>query len=500
MTSCDVVVVGCGNAGLSAALSASEAGAKVLVLERAPVHLCGGNTAFTGGGYRFAYDSNEDIKRVIPDITDDQLAITDFGSYSESEYFDDLARVTQYRTSPDLADILVKESKDAVFWLVDKGVRFLPKYGRQAFKIDGKFVFWGGVPLGVTGEGKGLVDFLLKACEKAAIEIRYDTRATGLLITRGVVRGINVYSNNDDESIECGAVVLAAGGFQANAEWRTKYLGPGWDLAKVRGTQFNTGDGIQMALDAGAMAWGNWSGCHAVSWDRNAPDFGDRTVGEGFSKHSYPLGIMVNLHGERFVDEGFDIRNYTYARYGREVLAQPGQTAWQVFDGKTEALLRDHYRIRQVSKFTADTLEGLARKLDGIDVPAFVRTVTEFNAAVRDHVPFNPTEKDGRSTQGLAIDKTNWAQRIDSPPYVAFAVTCGVTFTFGGVRISSDAEVLDQSGSPIPGLFASGEMVGGIHYFNYAGGSGLTAGTVFGRRAGAGAAARALAGMSGVSR
>jgi tricarballylate dehydrogenase len=237
-----------------------------------------------------------------------------------------------------------------------------------------------------------------------------------------------------------------------------------------------------------------------VSWDRNAPDFGDRTVGEGFSKHSYPLGIMVNLHGERFVDEGFYIRNYTYARYGREVLAQPGQTAWQVFDGKTEALLRDHYRIRQVSKFTADTLEGLARKLDGIDVPAFVRTVTEFNAAVRDHVPFNPTEKDGRSTQGLAIDKTNWAQRIDSPPYVAFAVTCGVTFTFGGVRISSDAEVLDQSGSPIPGLFASGEMVGGIHYFNYAGGSGLTAGTVFGRRAGAGAAARALAGMSGVSR
>jgi tricarballylate dehydrogenase len=494
MSEYDVVVVGCGNAGLSAALEASEAGARVLVLERAPYEMRGGNTAFTGGGYRFAYDSVEDIKRVVPDISEEQLANTDFGTYPESQFFDDIARVTQYRTSPDLADILAKESKAAVFWLADKGVRFLPKYGRQSFKIDGKFVFWGGVPLGATGEGKGLVDFLLKACAASRVEVRFDARATSLLADRGVVYGVRVTGKDDDESIHCAGVVLAAGGFQANTEWRTKYLGPGWDLAKVRGTQFNTGDGIQMALDAGAIAWGNWSGCHAVSWDLNAPDFGDRTVGEGFSKHSYPLGIMVNQLGERFVDEGYDIRNYTYARYGREVLKQPGQAAWQVFDAKVEPLLRDHYRIREVSKYTASTLEELAAKLDGIDAAAFVDNVNEFNAAVSDDAEFDPTEKDGKSTRGLAINKTNWAQRIDTPPFTAYAVTCGVTFTFGGVRISPSAEVLDQSGRPIPGLYAAGEMVGGIHYFNYAGGSGLTAGTVFGRRAGAGAAARALVG------
>ena len=128
--------------------------------------------------------------------------------------------------------------------------------------------------------------------------------------------------------------MLACGGFESNAEWRTRYLGPGWDLAKVRGTRFNTGDGIRMALDVGAAAAGNWSGCHAVGWDRNAPEFGDLAVGDGFQKHSYPLGVMLNARGERFVDEGADFRNYTYAKYGRAILAQPGQFAWQVFDAK----------------------------------------------------------------------------------------------------------------------------------------------------------------------
>ena len=159
--------------------------------------------------------------------------------------------------------------------------------------------------------------------------------------------------------------MLACGGFESNAEWRTRYLGPGWDLAKVRGTRFNTGDGIRMALDAGAASFGNWSGCHAVGWDRNAPEFGDLAVGDGFQKHSYPLGVLLNARGERFVDEGADFRNYTYAKYGRAILGQPGQFAWQVFDAKVAPLLRDEYRIRQATRVRADTLEDLVREAGG---------------------------------------------------------------------------------------------------------------------------------------
>ena len=201
------------------------------------------------------------------------------------------------------------------------------------------------------------------------------------------------------------AVVLAAGGFQANTEWRTRYMGPGWELAKVRGTRFNTGDAIRMALDIGAAAHGNWSGCHAVAWDRNAPEIGDLAVGDEFQKHSYPWGVYINAEGKRFVDEGADFRNYTYAKYGRVILQQPKQFAWQIFDAKVKAQLRDEYRIKQVTKVTANTLEELVAKLDDTDQKAALEALKEYNAAVRTDIPFNPNVKDGRCTEELAINK-----------------------------------------------------------------------------------------------
>jgi tricarballylate dehydrogenase len=256
----------------------------------------------------------------------------------------------------------------------------------------------------------------------------------------------------------------------------------------VRGTRFNTGGGIQMALDAGAMPYGNWSGAHAVSWDANAPEFGDLAVGDGFQKHSYPFGVMINNRGQRFVDEGADFRNYTYARYGREVLAQPNHVAWQLFDAKVDHLLRDEYRIRQVTKVTADSVAELCARMEGVDAEAAQRTIDAFNAAVQRQVPFNPNVKDGRRTIGLAIDKTNWANPIDAPPFKAFSVTCGLTFTFGGVRVDTSGQVLDTEMAPMPGLYAAGELVGGLFYGNYPGGTGLMAGSVFGRLAGRSAA------------
>jgi tricarballylate dehydrogenase len=265
-------------------------------------------------------------------------------------------------------------------------------------------------------------------------------------------------------------------------------MGPGWELAKVRGTRFNTGDAIEMALKIGAAAHGNWSGSHAVAWDRNAPETGDLAVGDGFQKHSYPWGVYINAEGKRFVDEGADFRNYTYAKYGRVILQQPKQFAWQIFDGKVKAQLRDEYRIKQVTKIAGNTLEELVSRMDDTDQKAALETLKKYNAAVRTDIPFNPNVKDGRCTENLRINKSNWANTLDTPPFEAYAVTCGITFSFGGLKINTQAQVINSDGEPITGLYAAGELVGGIFWFNYPGGSGLTNGSVFGKIAGASAA------------
>jgi tricarballylate dehydrogenase len=485
-----VVVVGGGNAGLCAAISAAESGAEVTLLERAPEALRGGNSTFTAGAMRFAYAGAGDIVSLVPDLTEADLARTDFGVYDEGMFFDDIARVTHYRADPELAETLVSKSLPTLQWMKKHGVRFAPIYGRQAYEVNGKFTFWGGLTLEAVGGGPGLVESLGQVADRLGVQTRFDTRGVALEVGKNGVQGVVVRVGWEEETIACDSVILAAGGFQSNPEWRTRYLGPGWDLAKVRGTSFNTGDGLRMALDIGAGSAGNWSGAHAVQWDLNAPEFGDLAVGDGFQKHSYPLGIVVNSRGERFVDEGADFRNYTYAMYGHRVLEQPNQVAWQIFDAKVDHLLRDEYRIKQVSRAESDTLEGLAAKLDGIDADGFVATVQAYNDSIDRDVEFNPNVKDGRGTRGLDVPKSNWANPLDTPPYKAFAVTCGLTFTFGGLRIDSDAQVLDTDFRPIPGLYAAGEMTGGLFYFNYPGGSGLTNGSVFGRIAGQRAAGR----------
>ena len=484
-----VIVVGGGNAALCAAISAREHGADVTVLERAPRELRGGNTAFTAGAMRVVYRGAEDIRALVTDLTDEEAAMTDFGEYTEEDFFDDLARVTENRTDPDLAETLVKSSLDTLKWMKGHGVRFMPIYGRQAFKVGGRFKFWGGLTLETAGGGPGLVDMLTAEAERMGIPILYNARAVDLDLDDSGVHGVHARVEGESKTFPADAVVLAAGGFQSNVEWRTRYLGAGWDLAKVRGTRYNTGDGIQMGLRAGGSAAGNWSGSHAVQWDANAPEYGDLSVGDGFQKHSYPFGVIVNADGERFVDEGADFRNYTYAKYGREVLAQPGQRAWQVFDAQVNHLLRDEYRIRQVTRYRADTLEELAEKMDGIDATAFLKTVSEYNSAVRTDIPFDPNVKDGRRTEGISPNKSNWANQLVEPPFEAYEVTCGLTFTFGGLRIDTSAQVLDDEGKPVPNLYCCGEMAGGIFYFNYPGGSGLTNGSVFGRIAGRSAAA-----------
>ena len=490
----DVVVVGAGNAAFCAALAAREQGAQVTVLEAAGEDDAGGNSRYTAGAIRFAHEGVEDLKRVLPDLSDEEIGNAEFGTYTSDDFFDDMFRVTRFRADADLVEALVTSSLDTVAWMREKGVRFQPSYGRQAFKTpEGKFRFWGGLCVETWGGGPGLVENLTKAADRDGIEVLYETRAVSLIADDGGVKGVRVRQKGKSRDVLARSVVLATGGFEANAEMRTRYLGPGWDLAKVRGTRFNMGDGIRMALDIGAAPYGNWSGCHAVGWDRNAPEFGDLSVGDNFQKHSYPFGIMVNAHGQRFVDEGADFRNYTYAKYGRVILEQPDSFCWQVFDQKVTHLLRDEYRIREVTKVTADTLEQLAERLDGVDPQGFLAEVKAYNDAVRTDVTFDPTVKDGRCTEGLAVPKSNWANTLDEPPYEAYATTCGITFTFGGLRIDPDsAQVKSTTLEPIPGLYAAGELVGGLFYFNYPGGTGLMSGAVFGRRAGSAAGRHAV--------
>ena len=484
----DVIVVGGGNAAMCAALSAREHGARVLVLEKAPEAWRGGNSFFTAGGFRFAFKSFEELRALVGDMSDEEAASMEVDPYTEDAYYDDLMRVTEDLADPDLALKLVRESQPTVRWMRERGIRWIPMFGRQAYKVGGRFRFWGGLVLEAVGGGPGLIDMEYEAAARAGIQVRFEAKAMRLALdARGGVTGVEVRTPDGIEALAARAVVLAAGGFEANPEMRTRYLGPNWDLARVRGTPYNTGDAIRMALDAGAVPWGHWSGCHAVAWDYNAPWHGDRKVGDNFQKHSYPLGVIVNLRGERFLDEGADFRNYTYVKYGRRLIEQPRRAAFQIFDQKVVDLLREEYRIREVTKAEASTIEELARKLE-IDVDGLVRTVKEYNASLRPGT-FNPAIKDGLATHGIVPPKSNWALPLDTPPYLGFAVTTGITFTFGGLRITEDAQVIDCEQRPIPRLFAAGELVGGLFYHNYPGGSGLMAGAVFGRIAGRSAAA-----------
>jgi len=489
----DVIVVGKGNAALCSALSAHETGASVLVIEAASQDESGGNSRFAGGVMRFAYETVEDLRKVT-EITEKEESETDFGTNTEEEFFDDLFRLTQNRTDLDLSDLLVRRSLETMIWLRGKGVKFVPNFGRQSGMVNGRRRFFGRLPIEVSGGGAGLVDFLDQATKKAGILVKYDTRTTSLIYEDGKVKGVHVLEKGVPAKYMAKSVVLACGGFEANPEMRTRYLGPGWELAKVRGSRFNQGDGLKMALDIGAAPYGNWSGCHATGWDRNAPEFGDVAVGDKFQKHSYIFGVLINAEGKRFVDEGLDFHSFTYAKYGGEVLKQTGQFAWQVFDSKVKNLLRNEYRIKFVTKVTANTLEELAGKLEGVNPTNFLNTVNNYNSKINQDVPFDHTIKDGKSTlEGVEPPKTNWAQALDTPPYEAYQTTCGITFTFGGLRTVPDqGQVLDVHLNPIPGLYCAGEMVGGIFYFNYPSGTGLVSGAVFGKIAGLAAGKNAL--------
>lgn len=489
--SADVVVVGGGNAGFCAAHAAREAGARVLLLEKTPADQSGGNSYYTAGAFRFPHNGLDDLRSLLHQ-PDPRLPDTTVPAYPESAFADDMHRITGGRCDPVLTRVLVGRAADTVRWLAGKGVRWRLLYERQAYRSGDSWVFFGGLAAGVVGGGKGLIAQHTAAAAAAGVRVRYEAAVTALdRAPDGTVTGVRYRDGAGAEhSVPADAVVLAAGGFEADPARRERYLGAGWSRALVRGTPANTGEVLDAALRAGAAPYGDWASCHSVAWDAGAPpDGGDRRLTNQRTRQSYPIGIVVNTAGRRFVDEGADFRNYTYARYGREILRQPGSLAFQLFDAKTRPLLRtEEYDSRPISEQVADTLEELAGKL-GIDPAGLAATVAGFNAAIVDK-PFDPAVKDGRAAL-VDPPKSNWALALDTPPYYGYPVACGITFTFGGLHVDGNARVLDPAGAPIPGLYAAGEMVGGLFSGNYPGGSGLTAGAVFGRLAGAHAGSRA---------
>jgi tricarballylate dehydrogenase len=479
----DVLIVGSGNAGLVAALAAHEEGAKVAIIERAPVERRGGNSAFSGGIFRCAFRNFDELRPILVETPTLPFTSVEVEPYPADSFNNDLIRVTEGLADPTLTKLLVEESLSTMSWMNSRGLVW-ELYLAHSAKLGEKFIWRSGtVPVMAKGGGKGLVEMLFEMVNQIGVPIHYGVRAVSLSAdSSGAVYGVLAQTAEGRKEFHAKSVILACGGFEANPEMRARYLGPTWDLVKVRGTRYNTGDGLRMSLEMGAAPFGHWSGCHASVIDAEAADVEAESTDT--TRYSYPFSVIVNRDGERFVDEGEDFQVYTYAKIGRRILEQPACVAYQIFDQNTVRFLRSPYSNSR--PLVAESIEDLAEEL-GMDSERLRLNMEAFNRSAQDG-EFDPSRRDGKRTRGVTPVKSNWALPLDSPPFHAYAVTCGITFTYGGVRVDPQFRIVDEDGRPMPGLWAIGEMVGGFFYHNYPSGSGLTRGSVTGRRAGISAA------------
>lgn len=468
----DVVVVGHGVSGLSTALSAHEAGATPVVLEKSPRENRGGHTRFAGGIFRVP---TEDPARAREELGLEETP----ERYTRPDFMRDLMDVSDGRADEELCRVLVDNAYDAATWLADRGVDF--------DVVDTTEEVGFGTTAGCVqadGEGAGVVAALSAALEAEGIDAHYGTEMREVLTDqRRAVEGVRAVADDGWRTYHADAVVVAAGSYVSSPEKRTRYFGREGDAYVVRGSRYNTGEALEAALDAGAMPGGQWGGGHQAMLDGNAPPVeGGRTRING-----YQYGLLLNRRGERFVDEGEDFLLKTYAKFGQAVYDQPGHEAFVVFDDTVPELV-----VSQMDSdpLVADSLDGLLAELD-LDAASARETVGEFNDATTD-APFDPDVLDGKHTEGLDPEKTNWAAPIDDPPYRCYPVTTGLTFAFGGLKITTDAAVLDTRGETLPGLWAVGNSTAEFFYGNYPGGSALMRGATFGRRAGRAAAESVL--------
>ncbi|HWP57938.1 MAG TPA: FAD-dependent tricarballylate dehydrogenase TcuA [Candidatus Acidoferrales bacterium] len=473
----DVIVVGGGSAAFEAAVAARQNGAeRVVMLEKAPESEFGGNARFSHTGFRFCHRGAEEIREFIPQVPEAEFRRMHIPPYTAEQFMADLKRVTQERIDSFLAELLVKESNAGVHWMRELGIKWEPE---RYVTIDGRHYFEPGMVVHPAGGVEGGLGQLMQWREIAArlgVEIRFESRVCALHGNDRKVEGVRVSAAAGEYDLVGAAVILCSGGFQASPEMRARYLGPNADLMKVRGSKHDTGEVLQMALALGAKAAGHWQGAHATPIDARSPEV---EISAKANRYSYVYGITVNSLGQRFFDEGEARSAYTYAKTGWAVLRQPGAIAYQIFDRKAFGLFHPGYRFAEPVE--AGTIPELAEKI-GIELALLTHTVEAFNKAVRADIPFDPTRLDGKCTAGIAPPKSNWAVPIDEPPFRAYRVTGGITFTFGGLQIDGDARVLNTGLRPIRGLYASGDIVG-LFFHNYPSCSGQTRNVVFSRLA-----------------
>ena len=486
--SCDIIVIGGGSAAFEAAVAAREAGAgRVVMLEKAPEAEYGGNARYSGTGFRFVHAGADEIREFVPDVDDALFATMVIAPYSADDFMSDVDRMTQGRMNRELAHTLVGESNAAVHWIRDVGIKWEPL--KEHAKVDGKRYFERGIAIHVAGGGIGQLTQWRRIAEGLGVEIRFESPVCAVHGDLRRVEGVSVSGPDGRYDLRAKAVIACAGGFQANPEMRARYLAGNTDMMKVRGSRHDTGEVLRLLLDLGARPAGHWQSGHMSPIDANAPDVETPQHEDGRgntqSRYDYPFGISVNALGLRFFDEGEAQHSYTYAKTGRAVLGQPGARAYQIYDQKGLACLR--YPHHKATFFEADTIVELAGKI-GLEPAVLTHTVDEFNRAAPDDKAFDPRRPDGKATVGLAIPKSNWANRIDAPPFRAYPVTGGITFTFGGLDVNRNAQVMSTLDQPIKGLFASGDIVG-LFFHNYPSFTGQTRNAVFGRLAGRSAVA-----------
>jgi tricarballylate dehydrogenase len=455
----DVLVIGGGNAALCAAISAAREGASVLVLEGAPKFYRGGNTRHTRN-MRCAHDAATDI------LT---------GPYTEEEFWEDLLLVTEGRTDEDLARHMIRESKDILHWIVKQGVRWQPSLGGTLSLGRTNSFFLGG--------GRAMLNALYLTAEQLGIDVLYDAEVIDLDIVEGMFLSATLKRGDGRATITASTLVAAAGGFEANIEWLKQYWGEAADNFLIRGTPYNRGSVLKMLLEKGVQDIGDPTQCHAVAIDARAPKFDGGII----TRHdSVVFGIVVNRDAQRFYDEGEDIWPKRYAIWGRLVAAQPGQIAYIIFDASS----RNSFMPTLFPPIESESIAGLAKELE-LDPTALAKTVAEFNAAVRPG-KFDHTILDDCRTEGLTPPKSHWARRIETPPFYAYPVRPGITFTYLGTRVNKQARILMKNGKPSANMFAAGEiMSGNVLGKGYAAGMGMTIGSVFGRIAGREAAKNA---------
>ena len=455
----DVIVVGGGNAGLCAALTARQAGARVLVLESAPRPFRGGNSRHTRN-FRCAHAAPTEV------LTD---------AYHEDEFLADLNRVTEGEADQTLAKLLITQSSGCPEWMRRYGVRFQSSL-RGTLHLGRTNVFF-------LGGGKALMNSYYAAGERAGIRVEYNAEVVGLQLQQGEFRSATVRSGDRTETVAGRALVVASGGFESNIEWLREAWGSAADNFIIRGTPYNTGRVLRLMLDAGAASIGDPRQCHAIAVDARAPRFDGGIVTR---LDSVPFGVVVNRRGERFYDEGEDAWPKRYAIWGRLIAAQPDQIAYSIVDAKTAGA----FMPSVFPPIVARSIGELAVLFDLLP-DALQATVDAFNRAVRPGT-FNPAALDDCRTEGLTPPKSHWAQRVDAPPFWGYPLRPGITFTYLGLRVDESAQVVMTDGALASNVYAAGEiMAGNILRKGYIAGIGMTIGTVFGRIAGERAARHA---------